>query len=101
MAESDLKFHVLGGLSLPDPAACGLEKEHQELAYSLRPLLAELETRDMTSPFTIRKSLIKLLIGEHGLTTTNLTFIGVLMNSKIWKARLGLSLEKSSIKAFS
>lgn len=101
MAESDLKFFFLGELSLPDPAACGLEKEHRELAYCLRPLLAELETRDITSPLAIRKSLIELLIGEQGLTTTNLTIIGFLMNSKIWKARLGLRLEKSSTKSFS
>jgi hypothetical protein len=101
MAESNLKFLFLGELSLPDPAACGLEKEHRELVYCLLPLLAELETRDITSPLAIRKSLIKLLIGEQGLATTNLTIIGFLMNSKIWKARLGLSLEKSSIKAFS
>lgn len=53
IGQSELQYRILGELLLPDPAACGLEKCHQKLAYSLRPLLTELETRDMTSVSTI------------------------------------------------
>ena len=65
IAESDVNFHVLGDLSLPDPAAFGLEKAHQDLAYSLRPLLAELDTRDMTGSFSIQNPLITILIRQQ------------------------------------
>ena len=48
IGRSESQYRILGELLLPDPAACGLEKCHQKLAYSFRPLLTELETRDMT-----------------------------------------------------
>jgi len=53
IGQSELQCRILGELLLPDPAACCLEKCYQKLAYSLRPLLTELETRDMTSMSTI------------------------------------------------
>jgi len=53
IGQSELQYRILGELLLPDTAACGLEDCHQKLAYSLRPLLTELETRDMTSVSTI------------------------------------------------
>ena len=43
------QYHVLGNLFLPDPSQSGLDPDHQNLAYSARPLLAELHSRDMQS----------------------------------------------------
>lgn len=55
-------YHILGDFYLPDPAHCGLQAEHYQMAISVRPLLAQLAGRDLTGSGSIYVFIPGLLI---------------------------------------